>query len=143
MILSARVSDLQAGPLGHIIDSEQTCIWSYTLMLCVSWSNVVCFVKSIVFGVTRSELEPTINRTRGDHVNHFTTDAVERCWGFHCKSINFKQTWYGLFYAKWTCLILIKNTEHLHQKRPKVEQELVILSVNMSSLLHHLARAIF
>jgi hypothetical protein len=30
----------------------------------------------IVFGLTRSGLEPTIYRTRGEHANHCTTDAV-------------------------------------------------------------------
>ena len=30
----------------------------------------------IVFGLTRPGLEPTIYRTRGKHVNHYTTDAV-------------------------------------------------------------------
>jgi hypothetical protein len=31
---------------------------------------------SIVFGLTRSGLEPTIYRHRGEHDNHSTTDAV-------------------------------------------------------------------
>jgi hypothetical protein len=30
----------------------------------------------IVFGLTRSGLEPTIYRTRDEHANHYTTDAV-------------------------------------------------------------------
>jgi hypothetical protein len=30
----------------------------------------------IVFGLTRSELEPTIYRTQGEHANHYTTDSV-------------------------------------------------------------------
>ena len=30
----------------------------------------------IVFGLTRSGLEPTIYRTRGEHANHYGTDAV-------------------------------------------------------------------
>jgi hypothetical protein len=30
----------------------------------------------IVFGLTRSGLEPTIYRTRGEHTNHYITDAV-------------------------------------------------------------------
>ena len=32
---------------------------------------------SIVFGLTRPELEPTIYRTRGEHANYYATDAVE------------------------------------------------------------------
>jgi hypothetical protein len=31
---------------------------------------------TIVFGLTRSGLEPMIYRTRGEHPNHYTTDAV-------------------------------------------------------------------
>ena len=30
----------------------------------------------IIFGLTRSGLEPTIYRTRCEHANHYTTDAV-------------------------------------------------------------------
>ena len=30
----------------------------------------------IVFNLTRSGLEPTIYRTRGEHANYYTTDAV-------------------------------------------------------------------
>ena len=30
----------------------------------------------LVFGLTRPGLEPTIYRTRGEHVNHYDTDAV-------------------------------------------------------------------
>ena len=30
----------------------------------------------IVFGLTRSGLEPTIYCTRGEHANHYTSDAV-------------------------------------------------------------------
>ena len=29
-----------------------------------------------VFGLTLSELEPTIYHTRGEHANHYTTDVV-------------------------------------------------------------------
>jgi hypothetical protein len=31
----------------------------------------------LVFGLTGAELEPTIYHTRGEHANHYTTDAVE------------------------------------------------------------------
>ena len=30
----------------------------------------------IVFGLTRPGLEPTLYRTRGEHANHYATDAV-------------------------------------------------------------------
>ena len=32
----------------------------------------------ILFGFTRSVLELTIYRTRGEHANHYTTDAVKK-----------------------------------------------------------------
>ena len=32
----------------------------------------------IVFGLTQAALEPTVYRTRGEHANHYTTDAVKR-----------------------------------------------------------------
>ena len=34
------------------------------------WNNFV------VFGLTRPELKPMIYSTRGEHANHYTTDAV-------------------------------------------------------------------
>ena len=30
----------------------------------------------VVYGLTRPGLEPTIYRTRGEHANHYATDAV-------------------------------------------------------------------
>jgi len=33
--------------------------------------------KCIVFGITGSWLEPSIYSTRGEHVNDYTSDAVE------------------------------------------------------------------
>jgi hypothetical protein len=32
-------------------------------------------INFIVFGLTRSGLEPTIYHTRGEHANHYATDA--------------------------------------------------------------------
>jgi hypothetical protein len=32
----------------------------------------------IVFGLTRPGIDPTIYRTRDEHANHYTTDAVSR-----------------------------------------------------------------
>jgi hypothetical protein len=31
----------------------------------------------IVFGLTRPWIEPTIYRTRGEHANHYVTDAIK------------------------------------------------------------------
>jgi len=41
-------------------------------MLCVEATNSIF----IVFGLTLPVLGPTIYRTRGEHANHFTTNAV-------------------------------------------------------------------
>jgi hypothetical protein len=34
----------------------------------------------IVFGLTRPMIEPKIYRIRGEHANHYTTDAVINFW---------------------------------------------------------------
>ena len=40
--------------------------------------NAACLAENfIVFGMTRPGLEPTIYRTRGEHANHYATDAVK------------------------------------------------------------------
>ena len=43
----------------------------------------------IVFGLTRSTLDPMIYRTRGEHANHYTTDAG--LLSFEIISIYFEQ----------------------------------------------------
>jgi hypothetical protein len=40
----------------------------------------------IVFGLTRPGLEPTIYRTRGEHANHYATNAV-----FQGRRLNIKE----------------------------------------------------
>jgi hypothetical protein len=62
-------------------------------------------INFIVFGFTRSGFEPMIYRTRGDHTNHYTTDAVRvqnekglyllYKWGFFAggKFCNFLPNW--------------------------------------------------
>ena len=49
---------------------------------CCVLSGEVTNTNFIVFGLTRSGLEPTIYRTRGDHAIYHTDDAV------HCLNIN-------------------------------------------------------
>ena len=39
-------------------------------------SGEVTQIPILVFGLTRPGLEPTIYRTRGEHANHYATDAV-------------------------------------------------------------------
>jgi hypothetical protein len=57
----------------HYPDSDLTGLLSFSLMLP---SGEALNTNFIVFGLTRSELEPTIYHTRGEHANHYTTDAV-------------------------------------------------------------------
>ena len=41
-----------------------------------AYSGEATITNFIVLGLTRTELEPTIYRTRGEHANHYATDAV-------------------------------------------------------------------
>ena len=62
-------------PLGHIIliPSQPVCILiPYSCVLSGEATNT----NFIVFGLTRPGVEPTIYHTRGEHANHYTTDAV-------------------------------------------------------------------
>jgi hypothetical protein len=45
-------------------------------MLEVVLSGEATHTNFIVFGLTRPGLEPTIYRTRGEHANHYATDAL-------------------------------------------------------------------
>jgi hypothetical protein len=41
------------------------------------WSQLMTNDNGIVFGLTRSGLEPTIYHTRDEHTNHYATDAAD------------------------------------------------------------------
>jgi hypothetical protein len=62
-------------PLGHIILNPSHPVFALTSLLCVL-SGEATHTNFIVFGLTRPELEPMIYRTRGEHSNLYTTDAV-------------------------------------------------------------------
>ena len=47
----------------------------------------VTYTSFIVFGLTRPGLEPTIYRTRGEHANHYATDAVIFIFVGKCKCL--------------------------------------------------------
>ena len=64
----------------------------------LSWE--VTNTNFIVFGLTRSELEPTIYPTRGEHANHYTTDAVGKLL-IRSGSLRVFQIWFLI------CLIYI------------------------------------
>ena len=63
-------------PLGQSILSRFRANQSLLFLL-----NAACITEKqqipiLVFDVTRSGLEPTIYRTRGEHANHYPTDAI-------------------------------------------------------------------
>jgi hypothetical protein len=58
----------------HIILIPSQPVFALSPQCCVLTREATNF---IVFGLTRSGFEPTIYRIRGEHVNHYTTDAVQ------------------------------------------------------------------
>ena len=62
-------------PHGHIILIPSQAGFALTPYWCVP-SGEATNTNFKVFGLTRPGLEPTIYRTRGEHANHYTTDAV-------------------------------------------------------------------
>ena len=54
----------------------------------------------IVFGLTRSGIEPTTCSTRGEHTNHYTTDAFSNNGAFQ----SYKHT--GIYYYPSFCILL-------------------------------------
>ena len=56
-------------PLGHIIIIPSQPVFALS-RLCRMLSGETTNTNFTVFGLTRSELEPTIYRTRGKHANH-------------------------------------------------------------------------
>ena len=64
----------------HNPDSEPTSLCSYSLMLCAQWRSCKYQFYNLWFDgiLTRPWLEPTINHIQGEHVNHYTTDAVPK-----------------------------------------------------------------
>ena len=62
-------------PLGHIILISSQPVFAVTPYCCVL-SGEATYTNFLVCGLTQPGLEPTIYRTRGEHVNHYATDAV-------------------------------------------------------------------
>ena len=48
-------------------------------------NSVATNTNCIVLGLTRPGLEPTIYRTRGEHANHYATDAIQFIMMFKCQ----------------------------------------------------------
>ena len=64
-----------AAPLGYIILIPSQPVFALSPYFCML-SGEATNTNFIVFGLTRSGLEPTIYCTRGEHANHYTTNAV-------------------------------------------------------------------
>jgi hypothetical protein len=62
-------------PLGHIILILSQPVFALSPYCCVL-SGEATNTNFIVFGLIRLGLEPMIYRTRGEHANHYPTDAV-------------------------------------------------------------------
>jgi hypothetical protein len=62
-------------PLGHIIQIPSQPVFALSAYGCVL-SGEATHTNVIVFGCTRSGIEPTIYRTQSEHIYHYITDSV-------------------------------------------------------------------
>jgi hypothetical protein len=67
----------------------------------------------MVFGLTRTLPEPTIDRTRGEHVNHYTTDAVRVRFVYTCTHV------YNLFLTSYLSLVVSNRCLLAYQYVPQ------------------------
>ena len=73
--LKQESADRHVAPLGHIILIPSQPVFALSPQCCVL-SREATNTNLIVFGLTRPRLEPTVYHTRGEHANHYATDAV-------------------------------------------------------------------
>ena len=78
--------------------------------------NVACLAEKqnsnfTVFCLTRSGLEPTIYLTRGEHANHYTTDAVKQCGIVRAGTVNHYKP-YGSLIIKDMCSLSVYDVQH-------------------------------
>jgi hypothetical protein len=64
-----------SSPLGHIIQIPSQPVFALSAYCCVL-SGEATNSNGIVFGFTRSGIEPTIYRTQNEHIYHYITDSV-------------------------------------------------------------------
>ena len=74
--LKQRSAGRHIAPLRHTILIPNQPVFVLSPQCCVL-SGEATNTSFIVFGVTGSGVEPTIYRSRGEHADHYTTDAVE------------------------------------------------------------------
>jgi hypothetical protein len=67
--------DRHVAPLGHIILILSQLVFPLS-PYCYMLSREATNTNIIVFGLTRSGLEPTIYRIRGKHANHYTRTSI-------------------------------------------------------------------
>ena len=77
-LLKQHSADRHVTPLGHIILIPSQPVFALSSECCML-TREETNTNFIVFGLTQSGLEPTIYRTRFEHANHYTTDAVNYC----------------------------------------------------------------
>ena len=73
--LKQQSADRHVAPLGHIILIPSRPFFALFPQCCVLTREAKISI-CIVFGMTRPGLDPTIYSTRGEHSNHYATDAV-------------------------------------------------------------------
>ena len=73
--LKQQSADRYVVPLGHIILIPSQSVFALSPK-CSVLSGKATNTNFIVFGLTRSGIEPMISRTRSDNANHYTSDAV-------------------------------------------------------------------
>ena len=95
-------------PLGHIILILSQPVFAL-IPSCFILSEEATHTNFIVFGLTRPEHEPTIYRTRGEHANHYTTDAVCLLLTFTWKIYTFRD------FKVYACSRPIKALSQLKQ----------------------------
>ena len=69
----------------------------------------------IVFGLIQPELEPTIYRTRGEHANHYATDAVY----ISRRVVNILVVYHiinGVYYIERCCIVDLSNMAMFENK---------------------------
>ena len=95
--LKQQVVDRPVVPLGHIILILRQPVFALSPECCVCRGEATN-TNFIVFGLIRSGLEPKIYHTRGEHANHYTTDAifyVEKCLFLSCMSNKNVDIWFS------------------------------------------------
>ena len=77
--LKQQTTGRHVAPLRHIILILSKPVFALSPYCCML-SGEATNTNLIVFGLTQLGPEPKIYRTRGEHANHYVTDAVDCVW---------------------------------------------------------------